>query len=336
MILDKKIRDVAAAAGVSPATVSRVLNNHPIVKEATKDKVMQAIKKLNYHPNAAAKNLRSQKTMTVGVIVPDINVAYFSEIIKGIENVAFEHGYKVIICDAENREEKDYLSLLLNRTIDAMIIVTPFISNEEIIELAESGYHIGLIGRSIEHQNIPCAITDNVSFSMGIIDHLVANGHRNIAYLSGYDFATDNYERLEGYLKGLNKHGIPLNQELIQNGDFNEEGGYRALRKLVHKKIPFTAIFAANDEMALGVYRACEELGLKIPEDVAVIGVDNIRLAAYLTPTLSTIDQPKYTMGELIMEKVLAQLNQYHAIEKNVYQISSKLIVRGSSDYVRN
>lgn len=336
--MDKKIIDVASAAGVSPATVSRVLNNSPLVKEETKKKVMQAIERLDYHPNAAAKNLRSQRTMIIGVIVPDINVSYFSEIIKGIENAAFQHDYKVIICDAENREQKEkgYLSLLMDRTVDAIIIVTPFISNEEIIRLVESGYSIGLVGRYIEHPRIPCVFTDNVQFSINIVDHLYQKGHRNIAFFSGYKFATDNYERLEGYMKGLKKNRLPFNQNLIENGNFNEEGGYNAFFRLLKNNIEFTAVFAANDEMALGVYRACEELHLNIPKQVAVVGVDNIRLTKYLCPKLSTVDQPKYQMGFLIMEKMIAQLGGSQDRESNIVHVHSRLMIRGSSDYEMN
>lgn len=333
--MDTKIVDVAAKAGVSPATVSRVLNQSSGVTEKTRLKVMRAIEELGYHPNAAAKNLRSQKTMTIGVIAQDINNAYFTEIIKGIENLAYAKKYKVIICDSENQKEKEteYLTLLMDRTIDGVILVTPLISDEEIMDMANKGYHVGVVGRNIPHEHIPCVYTDNVKFSRQVVEHLVAQGHRDIVFLNGYPNAVDSYERLEGYIKTLRDHQIPFRPELVENGNFNETGGYEALKRLLSKKLHFTAVFAANDEMALGVYRACTELGISIPEQLAVFGVDNNRISMYLVPKLSTVDQPKYTMGAILAEKLIDQMNENQFADKRVFIVDSELVVRESSEF---
>jgi LacI family transcriptional regulator len=331
--MDIKIVDVAAIAGVSPATVSRVLNQSSIVTPKTKAKVMSAIDELGYHPNAAAKNLRSQKTSTIGVIVPDINAAYFSEVIKGIENMAYANKYKVIICDAQNKKERevDYLNLLLNRTIDGVILIASLLTDEEISQISDRGYSIAVVGRYIEHTKIPCIYTDNVKFSKEVIDHLVEQGHREIVFLSGYAEAIDSYERLEGYLKALRENHIPFRPELIENGNFNETGGYEAMKRLLDKKLSFTAVFAANDEMALGVYKACAEYQIRIPEQLAVVGVDNHRISKYISPSLSTVDQPKYAMGALILEKLIDQMNENHYADKRTFKVDSELIIRNSS-----
>jgi len=331
--MDIKIVDVANKAGVSPATVSRVLNGNAYVKSKTREKVNQAIADLGYHRNAFAQNLRSQKSMTLGIIVPDINSSYFAEIIKGIENMAYSRKYRAIICDAENQPEKEleYLSLLLSRTVDGMIIATPAISDEEIVRLSDKGYAIAVIGKNIDHPKVPCIFTDNVKFSREVIDHLVGLGHRDIVFLSGYAEAVDSFERLEGYLKGLKEHHIPFRPELVENGNFNEAGGYEAMMRLFDKKISFTAVYAANDEMALGVYKACAERGIRIPEQIAVVGVDNNRISKYLSPTLSTVNQPKYAMGAVIAEKLIDQMNDNEFSEKRVFSVDSELIVRGSS-----
>jgi LacI family transcriptional regulator len=331
--MDIKIVDVAAIAGVSPATVSRVLNQSSIVTSKTKAKVMSAIEELGYHPNAAAKNLRSQKTLTIGVIVPDINAAYFSEVIKGIENMAYANKYKVIICDAQNQKERevDYLNLLMNRTIDGVILIASLLTNEEISKISDKGYSIAVVGRYIEHNKIPCIYTDNVKFSKEVINHLVEQGHREIVFLSGYAEAIDSYERLEGYLKTLSENHIPFRPELIENGNFNEDGGYDAMKRLFDKKLTFTAVFAANDEMALGVYKACAEYHIRIPEQLAVVGVDNHRISKYISPALSTVNQPKYAMGALILEKLIDQMNENQHADKRTFKVDSELIIRNSS-----
>lgn len=335
MSMDAKIIDVAAKAGVSPATVSRVLNETSGVTDKTRAKVMRAIDELNYYPNAAAKNLRSQKTMTIAVIAQDINNAYFTEIIKGIENMAYASKYKVIICDAENQKEKEheYSNMLMNRTIDGLILIAPLSSDEEICQIADKGYFIAVIGRYIEHDKVPCIYTDNVKFSKHVVEHLVENGHRDIVFLSGYPDAVDSYERLEGYLKALRDYQIPFHPELVENGDFNEIGGYEAMKRLFSKSLHFTAVFAANDEMALGVYKACAELGISIPTQLAVVGVDNNRISKYITPTLSTVNQPKYTMGAILVERFIDQMNENNYPDKRVFMVDSELIIRDSSNY---
>ncbi|MDQ0114792.1 LacI family DNA-binding transcriptional regulator [Paenibacillus harenae] len=331
--MDKKIVDVAKLAGVSPATVSRVLNDSSLVKERTKSKVLAAIKEMDYYPNAAAKHLRSQRTMTLGVIVPDINVSYFAEIIKGIENMAYARKYKVIICDSDNKVEKEheYLSLLPNRTVDALILVTPLLANDVLYEYADKGHLLGVIGKSVDHEKIPSCKTDNVKFSYEAVSHLIEQGHRQIAYIGGYPDSVETYERLEGYMKALKSSQIPFQPMLIDNGDFTEEGGYEAIHRLFDKSLPITAVYVANDEMALGVYKACRERGIRIPDELAVIGVDNNRITRYLLPPLSTVEQPKYAMGAIVAEKLIDSLNENEFADKHEFLIESQVIIRESS-----
>jgi LacI family transcriptional regulator len=335
--MQMKINDVAMKAGVSPTTVSRVLNGSTLVKGKTRTRVLQAIDELAYYPNATAKSLRSQKTMMIGVIVMDVNVSYYADIIKGIENTAYPLGYKVLICDAQNNVEKEreFLSLLMDRTIDGLILVTPMMTNEEIAQIAERGYDIGLIGRCIDHRHVPCAFTDNVEFSRKIVHHLIEGGHTSIAFISGYAAANDSYERLEGYMKALKEHKIPFRPELIENGNFDETLGYEAVKRLFAKNVPFTAIYAANDEMALGVYRACAELNVEIPGQLAIVGVDNNRVGKYIVPTLSTVDQPKNTMGSQLTENLIGWMTQKQFPLERVLEIASRLIIRGSSEKQR-
>ncbi|MGN7453979.1 LacI family DNA-binding transcriptional regulator [Paenibacillus pasadenensis] len=336
--MDVKIIDVARAAGVSTATVSRVLNGSPGVTPKTRSRVESAVRELGYHPNAVAKNLRVQKTKTIAVIVQDINVSYFTEIVKGIENMAYVKHYKVLICDSENQaaKELEYLNLLMNRTVDAAILVSPLVGDEQLAEIAERGYSIAVIGRHIGHEQIPCIYTDNVKFSLEVVRHLAEMGHRDIAFLSGFADSIDSYERLEGYMKALKEQRLPFRPELIDSGGFSESGGYEAMGRLLDRSGgSVTAVYAANDEMALGVYKCCRERGLRIPEDIAVVGVDNNRISKYISPSLSTVNQPKYTMGALLVEKLIDSMNEDQFGDKRVFKVDSELLVRGSSSFRR-
>ena len=330
---DSKIIDVAQKANVSPATVSRVLNGSPLVTGKTQEKVLKAIQELNYTPNAMGKQLRSRKTMTLGVVVADIGVAYNAEINKGIENTANGLKYKILICDSQNEKEKEreYLSLLQNRTVDGLILVAPQLSDPEIFSFADADFTIGLIGRRIEHPFIPSCFTDNIRIGKEVVQHLLEEGHRRIAYISGYADAPDSIGRLEGYKEGLESAGLMFLPELVDNGDFNEMGGYEAFKRLRAKDQDFTAVFTANDEMALGVYKACAELQLSIPDRMAVVGVDNIRITNYVEPNISSVEQPLYGMGALLAEKLINQINGTVRAEQQLFMIDSTIMVKGSS-----
>ncbi|MNC19010.1 Catabolite control protein A [compost metagenome] len=332
---DSKIIDVAQKAQVSSATVSRVLNDSPQVTEKTRQKVLQAIRELNYTPNAMGKQLRSRKTMTLGIVVTDIRVSYNTEIIKGIEHSANRLGYKILICDAQNQKDKEleYLALLQTRTVDGMILVAPQLTDSEITALADADYSLGVIGRRVEHADIPCAFTDNRKIGRTVVRHLVEMGHREIAYLSGYPDAPDSVERLEGYREGLAEAGLPYLPQLNGSGDFCEEGGYEAFKCLRAANSGFTAIFTANDEMALGVYKACRELGLPIPNAMAVVGVDNIRLTQYVEPQISSVEQPLYALGELLADLLIDRMNgNVRSGGQRLIELNSTLVVKGSSN----
>ncbi|MFC5649898.1 LacI family DNA-binding transcriptional regulator [Paenibacillus solisilvae] len=334
--MDIKIIDVARTAKVSPTTVSRVLNNSPLVKQRTRDSVLKVIEELNYVPHAAAKNLRLQKTMTIGIIVSDIKVSYNADIVKGIQNKAYSEKYKIVICDTQNdmEIEREYLRLLMDRSVDGLILIATMLTEQEITGIADRGYAVGIIGRSIEHDKVLNVHTDNVKAAKEAVEHLIAQGHREIVFLSGYPNAKDSFDRLEGYIKALSAHDIPFRPELVENGNFNKSGGYEAIKRLTFKGALFTAVFSANDEMALGVYEICHEMGRTIPEELAIIGVDNDRVSKYLSPSLSTIDQPKYEMGFMLADKLIRYMNGDFK-QPRLTILESRLLIRRSSDYPR-
>jgi LacI family transcriptional regulator len=334
MRMDIKIVDVARTAMVSPTTVSRVLNNNPIVKQKTREMVLKVIEEMKYVPHAAAKNLRLQKTMTLGIIVTDIKVSYNADIIKGIQSKAYAEKYKVVICDTQNdmEIEREYLRLLMDRSVDGLILITSMLTDQEILEIVQRGYNVGIIGRGIEHEKVLNVHTDNVMAAKEAVEHMIAQGHRDIAFLSGYPHAKDSFDRLEGYIKALSAHQIPFRPELVENGNFNETGGYEAFKRFKAKGVAFTAVFSANDEMALGVYEFCNETGRKIPEELVIVGVDNDRVSRYLSPSLSTIDQPKYEMGFLLADKLIRSMNGNFELPR-VTVLESRLLIRQSSLY---
>ncbi|MNI12063.1 Catabolite control protein A [compost metagenome] len=279
------------------------------------------------------KQLRSRKTMTLGVVVLDIGISYHAEIIKGIEQKANAMNYKILICNSQNEKMKEleYLSLLQNRTVDGIILVAPMLSDGEIASFAGEGYAIGVIGRRLGHLNIPCSTTDNWKIGRDVVTHLAANGHRRIAFLNGYEEALDSIERLQGFKEGLAEAGLPFLPNLVERGDFSEDGGYAAFRRLWEESSDFTAVFAANDEMALGVYKACSEYGIAIPDRMAVVGVDNIRITNYVSPKISSVEQPLYELGGLLADKVIDQINGDLQPGQKDFVINSRLIVKGSS-----
>lgn len=333
--MNVKIVDVAARAQVSPSTVSRVLNHPDLVDEHTRNKVLKAIEELGYYPNAAAKNLRSQKTLTLGVIVQDIKVSYYAEIIKGVEDTAYANQYKVIICDVGNQLEKElsYLSLLMDRTVDGFIFATPNITNEQLAALSDKGYCIGIIGKVVPVSRLPCMFVDNYKLAVSVVQHLVEKGHRSIAFIGGTPGNEASNMRLEGFIAGLNQHQLPYRSELTGIGNFTEPGGYQAFCNILAHQIPFTAVFCANDEMALGVYAACKERNIAIPDQMAVVGVDNIKISQYISPSLSTVDQPAYMMGKQMAQNMIGLINDSLGAEERVTEFNSFLLIRESSNY---
>lgn len=331
--MDIKIVDVAKAAKVSPTTVSRVLNGNPKVKPDTRKKVLAVIDQLHYVPNASAKNLRSQKTMTLGVIVTDIRVSYVGEILRGIEDRAYPERFKVVICDTRNdpNREADYLRTLGDRSVDGLILVHAMLGAKELEPFLNKGYAVGLIGGHVEHPGISAVRTDNVGGAYDAVCHLIGLGHTSIAYLSGYAASADSYDRLEGYLKAIREHGIPFRPELLDNGDFNKEGGYAAFCRLLDQGVSFSAVFCANDEMALGVYEACKARGIRVPDDMSVVGYDNDRIGEYITPPLTSLHQPKHEMGYVVADQLIRRINEGGDALAQTIVLDGRLIVRDST-----
>lgn len=303
------IKDVAREAGVSYATVSRALNDHPEVSDETKKRIMKIALEMGYQPNAIAQGLVKKETKTVGLIIPDITNPFFPEVARGIEDAAVEAGYTIFLCNTNwnaQREER-YFDVLIQKQVDGLIIGP---SSEEVSHLGKvlaSGIKTVFISRAINHTNGTSIIIDNILGAKQAVEYLIQRGHQRIAFIGGQEDISTNRERLQGYTQALNNNGLALDESLIKTGSFKRDSGYFIMNQILKSddcNRP-TAVFAANDLLALGVIQAVKENGLSIPEDVAVVGFDDIEFASLPEIQLTTVSQPKYDMGKLAFSTLM-------------------------------
>lgn len=325
-----KMSDVAKRAQVSTATVSRVLRKPAAVKEETRLKVLKVIEELNYQPNVLARQLRTNKTNTILVVVPTITNTVFTQILGGIEKVASENDYRVLLGNSNNQKEKNvgYLDHLKQRQVDGMILLTSELGEDLLTEMA-SVYPIVLTSEYIEGSSIPTVSIDNFLSGKKATEHLIQLGHTKIAHLSGPMNSLLSLERFKGYQEALKIHGLFNSEDLVQEGDFSFLSGYRLTKFWLKQSEPPTALFAANDEMAIGAMKAVLEQGKRIPEDLAVVGFDNIAFSSIFEPTLTTVAQPLLEMGIQSMKLLIQQINQ-EEIKKTQYVLESELVIRQS------
>ncbi|MGG4405665.1 LacI family DNA-binding transcriptional regulator [Geobacillus stearothermophilus] len=324
------IKDVAKRANVSTATVSRVLRNTGNVTEETRQRVLEAIEALNYQPNVLGRYLRRMETETVLVVVPDIMNPFFSKVLRGIEAVALKHGYQVLLGDTQNdaRLEEQYLNVLPQRQVDGMIFLTARIRKELMEEMARQ-FPIVLACEYLEGADIPTVSIDNISSARKATEHLIRLGHCRIAHLSGPMNIILSRDRLRGYQQALAQHELEADAALVQEGDFTYESGYHLTLKLLALEKPPTAIFAANDEMAIGAVKAIRHRGGRVPDDVAVVGFDDIHMASIFEPSLTTIAQPMFEIGQKAMELLLALIEGTSARRRQLV-LPDRLVIRDS------
>lgn len=303
------IQDVAKAAGVSVATVSRVINNSTSVSAETKELVVGAVKRLDYRPNLLGRNLRRAETRLILVLLPNISNPFYSRIVKGIEDVGHRNGYNVLLCntDSEPGREKLYLDHLKHRLADGVIFMAPSLSREELTETGKSFPMVQCCeykeGAKVSHVSI-----DNSAASQKAVKHLLALGHRRIGLISCDNEYVSTIHREEGYRKALLDAGIKPEDGLLKDGDYSFKSGFRAASQLLSLADRPTAVFCISDIMAIGAIRAARERGLKVPDDFAVVGFDNINFASMCDPMLTTVSQPKYDLGCTSMELLLKQI----------------------------
>jgi DNA-binding LacI/PurR family transcriptional regulator len=325
------IQDVAKLAKVSVATVSRVLNNSELVSEKTRDMVNEAIRKLNYQANLVARNLRRSETRLILVLLPSISNPFYSRIVKGIEDVAHKNGYNVMLCntDSDVNRERVYIDLLKNRISDGVILMAPEIEKSELSDIGKN-FPVVQCCEYKEGANVSHVSIDNFSAAYKATKHLINIGHKRIALISCKNKFNSTFQREKGFKKALEESGIQPDDSAVQYGDYGFKSGLRAGHQLLALKERPTAVFAISDLMAIGVMKAAKEHGLRIPEDLAVMGFDNISFSSMYDPMLSTIAQPKHDLGRAAMELFLKQIRGEQEHSEDIF-LEHELIIREST-----
>jgi LacI family repressor for deo operon, udp, cdd, tsx, nupC, and nupG len=325
-----KMSDVAKLANVSPATVSRVLSHPDLVSKETREKVLNVINQVNYKPHIVARQFRTKETKIILVVVPDITSAFFSRVLRGIEHVAVNNGYQVILGDTENdtEREREYINLLLQKQADGMVLLTARIDKTKLEEISNH-FPMVLACEYMDGLNVPTVSIDNISSARKATEHLIRLGHTKIAHITGPINVILSRDRMRGYQQAMMSHEIEIDSVYIQEGDLTFESGYNQMLKLLALETPPTAVFAFNDELAMGAIKAAKDSGLNVPEDLAVVGFDNIQMSSVHEPKLTTINQPKYEIGKKAME-LLLQLINGESIHKKKIVMKDELVIRES------
>lgn len=326
------IRQVARQAGVSIATVSRALTTPDKVSDKTLKKVLAQVERSRYKPNLLARNFRSKRAFSIVVLVPNIANPFFAEIIRGIEQVAQQHGYAVLLGDTEGREDREayYVGLVETRQADGLIQLHPRLPRAA--RGANGTLDIPLVNACEYIEDAPCPRVgiDNAAAAREMTSYLLGLGHRRIGVVLGPDSSPLTSERLRGYRLALRSAKIPADDTLIAQGDFTMSSGKAAAEQLFKTRQPPTAIFCFNDEMALGAIRFLKSTGRCVPQDVSVVGFDDIEFASFCDPPLTTIEQPTREIGNKAMSLLFDMLNGSKP-EPTMHTLPIKLIVRDSA-----
>jgi LacI family transcriptional regulator len=327
------MRDVAERAGVSVTTVSHVINETRVVSDDSRDRVLEAMSELGYQPNALARSLRRKETYTLGVIVPDSADPFFAEVVRGIEDTSFQQGYTITLCNSDHDLDKEllYTNALREKQVDGILFFSAGgKSAEHIQRLQKRRMPLVVVDRHTLNMGLDSVLIDNDWGGWCATRHLVRLGHRRIACITGPSDLTLSAERVTGYRRALAEGRLPVDEKLILKGDFQFESGYQAARQLLAMDVPPTAIFACNDLMAVGVVNAVQELGYKVPENLSVVGFDDVRLASFINPPLTTIAQPKYEMGHIATTMLLERIDNPDMSSRQ-RMLDTELVVRRST-----
>lgn len=315
------IYDVAREAGVSMATVSRVVNGNPNVKPATRKKVMEVIKRLGYRPNAVARGLASKKTTTVGVIIPDISSLFYAELARGIEDIANMYKYNIILCNSDNNVDKELqlTNTLLEKQVDGILFLGGRVTPEHKDLFTTADVPIILAAAKDPSGELASVNIDYYQATLDLTKLFIANGHQRIAFISGpLEDPFAGQSRLEGYKAALHEAGIDFEEALVQPGDYRYESGIQGTQQLLELEQQPTAIIAMSDEMAVGAIHACLDKDISVPEQIEVAGFDNTRLCSMVRPTLTSVVQPTYDIGAVSMRLLTKYLNKERIDEKHV------------------
>lgn len=324
------IGDVAKRAGVSAMTVSRVINNSGYISQETRERVELAIAELGYVPNALARSLRFKQTKTIALVLTDITNPFFTTVARGVEDTASEQGFSVMFCntDESQDEEAEYLNVLVQKQVDGVLLVPAVSSSESVTFLRERGVPFVVLDRRIPEVPVDTVRCDSELGAYQLTQHLLDLGHRRIAVLSGPAAVTTAADRVKGYCGALEAAG---GTPLVVYGTFTQEGGYRMAQQVLSAAPRPTALFAANNFIAIGALRALREAGLRVPEDVSVVAFDDLPAAIVINPFFTVASQPAYEMGQRATALLLDRLNGKETFQAQEIILPTQLIVRESS-----
>ena len=325
------IKDVAKYTGLSIATISKYINGGNVL-ERNKEVIEVAIKDLNFRVNEMARGLKTNKTKTVGILIPNLEQVFCTSIVSNIENILIKFGYSTIICDykEDSKLEKDKLQFLVNKMVDG-IIMMPMVHEEAIIqEVINEGIPIVLIDRVLNNVECDVVLVDNLNASYDAVEQFIIRGHKRIGIIVGPEEVYTAQERLKGYYRVHEDYNIPVCRELIKYGDYKIDSGYEYLKELMDlEKLP-SAVFVTNYEMTLGAVMAINERSINVPEELSIIGFDNLQMAKIIKPPLSIVMQPIQNIGEISAETLLKRLGGDMSNFPARFRLKAEVLIKGS------
>jgi len=329
------IKDIAREAGVSPQTVSRAINNKSEIRPETRARILRIAEQLGYHPNSVARSLATQRTQNIGLVVPDVSNPFFASIARGIQDAAHQNQYNVFLCNTDEnveREQSAILSLEAQR-VDGLLLCSSRLPEGELLQLAQRYQPLVLVNRCITHPQTGCVIVDDARAMQEAVHYLIDLGHRHIGLLAGPAKSHSGQQRTQGYCQALRDAGIePLSEWRIHCPP-QVDGGQAAAHELLRYAPELTVVVAYNDLVAVGALRACAELGLRVPQDKAILGCDDVLLAALVSPPLTTIHIPTYELGQRAMGLLLEMMDPQPVqadTQPAIITVSPTLVIRDS------
>jgi len=331
--VEYNLKKIAEESGYSISTVSRVINGKGRISQATKDKIMKIAQEHSYVPNQIARSLKNSKTNTIGIIVPDIR-DYFFMVIKAADAVFSAAGYSILLADSNEDPEKEdaYIRLMYEKRVDGLVLATVSDHHEALKMYFNSSVPVIFIDNlpHVDPAYEDCVILDNSRASAMAIDCFVKEGHEKIAIISGNERETTGLERSRGYVQSMEMHGLSINSQLMKKGQFQEAGGYNCMKELLQcrETEPFTAVYVSSYKMTCGALRAISEAGLKIPDDIAVIGFDYADNTGLFSPTITSIVQPNESIGTIVAERLLSRLKRKEEEQgEQIKTIAQRIII---------
>jgi LacI family transcriptional regulator len=327
------LRDVAAAARVHPATASRALNpgTRLLVSEETAKRVTEAAERLGYRPNPVARSLRTRRSHTIGVLIPDLNNPLFPPIVRGLEDRLAQHGYVVLMgnTDGDLKRERMVFDQMRARHVDGFVLATATLHNPMLAEAAEADLPVVLMNRTAQGYPFSSVSVDNEQGERAAVSHMVSLGHKRIGHIAGPQEISTGVARLRGFTDGMSSHGLPAD-EIVYASGYSIEEGRRCAHELLAANSGLTAIVAANDMLAVGCYGAFDDLGLRCPEDISVIGFNDMPFIDRLRPPLSTVRFPHYKLGTEAAKLLLERIEDTDSSVKILF-LAPELVARGST-----